>query len=108
MEPDIRAIVNIHLEFPDPDIFPAQLAELQANSPTYQAALDHIASMNLQAGANGELEPPFSWIIEIKVVGAPPMQALTLVQDLGSEPGGRHTYSQHRPSPQPNFSESSV
>ena len=70
--PDVRAIVNIHLEFPDPDVFPAQVAELQANSPTYQAALNHIASMNLQARATNEPEPTFSWIIEIETVGAPP------------------------------------
>jgi hypothetical protein len=81
--PNVTAIASTSVVFPDPSVLEAVAGDLQANSATYQAALAELQTMNLQIRA--EAAAPFGWSTRDQSVAGPEVQALTFVQDLGSD-----------------------
>jgi hypothetical protein len=85
--PEILSIGADRFYFPNSNVLEKQQKDLEASSPTYQAALSHIASMNFQAGASGELAKPFGFTVETEGVIDPPVQSATFIADLGQAEG---------------------
>lgn len=83
--PEITAIVNSSVFFPEEGVLQRETVRLQASSATYQAALQEVQSRKLQARADGS--PPFGWTTVDESVLGDNVQATTFVQDLGSDGG---------------------
>jgi hypothetical protein len=82
--PEVIAIVNSTVYFPNDDVLGGEIARLQASSATYQAALQEVQSRRLQARADS---PPFGWTTKDDSVLGDQVQTLTFIQDLGSDGG---------------------
>lgn len=83
--PEITAIVRSSVYFPDEEALRRETDRLQASSATYQAALQEVQSRRLQARADGS--PPFGWTEVDESVLGDQVQAMTFIQDLGSDGG---------------------
>jgi len=81
--PEVTAIVNQTVVFPDSAVLEGETVRLQASSAMYQAALQEVQSRNLQARA--DTVPPFGWTTMDESVLGDQVQSTTFMQDMGSD-----------------------
>jgi hypothetical protein len=87
--PDVLEIASTSFFFPDSSVLIGKVAELQANSPGYQAVLAEIQSrnLNLRVSADEGGVQPFGWTSIDDGVINPPVKSFTFIQDFGSSEG---------------------
>lgn len=83
--PEVTAIFNTRVIWPDETQIGAQVRELEANSTTYQLVLREVQTRNLQI--RSDATPPTGWSIVDTDVSGSEVRSLTIVQDLGSDEG---------------------
>jgi len=84
--PDVTAVANTQVYFPDASSIKAELSQLQTTSATYQAARAEIQARNLLASDQATAQP-FGYTMLDESTTGQQARTFNIVEDLGSSDG---------------------